>query len=174
MNNLLDDVLLVEKSESGKIILNSTYLLLTKFCQESVEEMRMSASSNHVINFVSKGDDSNVYLDEKLLHHILSNLLSNAIKYSPQGGEIYFKLTCELNQAIFEIKDCGIGIPPNDIKQLFSSFHRCSNVDSIPGTGLGLSIVKQYVDLHGGTITVNSKIAIGSTFIVVLPFLPSN
>jgi PAS domain S-box-containing protein len=174
MNNLLDDVLLVGKSESGKKIINSTHFPLTSFCQELVEEMRMSGGSNHVINFVSQGDDNSVYLDEKLLHHILSNLLSNAIKYSPQGGDICFKLICEPSQATFKIQDCGIGIPANDIKQLFCSFHRGSNVNSIPGTGLGLSIVKQYVDLHGGTITVDSKVGVGTTFIVVLPFLPSN
>lgn len=148
LNNLLDDVLLLGKSESGNIELNSTSLALTKFCQQLLEEMRMSASSHHIINFVSQGDDTSAYLDEKLLHHLLSNLLSNAIKYSPQGGEVNFKLICEPHQATFEIKDCGIGIPPNDIEQLFSSFHRGSNVKSIPGTGLGLSIVKQYVDLH--------------------------
>lgn len=170
MNELLDDVLLVGKSESGKIEVNSTHLALIKFCQHLVEEMRMSAGDHHVINFVSRGDDTNSYLDEKLLHHILSNLLSNAIKYSPQGGDVDFNLVCEPHQATFEIKDSGIGIPPNDIKQLFSSFHRGSNVKSIPGTGLGLSIVKQYVDLLGGTITVNSEVGIGTTFIVVLPF----
>ncbi len=173
MNDLLDDVLLVGKPESGAIILSSTHLALNKFCQELTEEMRMSAGSNHIINFVSQGDDSRIYLDRKLLHHILSNLLSNAIKYSPQGGEVNFNLTCETHQAMFKIKDCGIGIPSKDIEQLFSSFHRGSNVKSIPGTGLRLSIVKQYVDLHGGTITVNSVVG-GTTFIVVLPFISNN
>ncbi len=174
MNNLLDDVLLVGKSESGKILIKLTHIALIKFCQELVEEMRMSAGSNHFIGFSSQGDDSNIYLDEKLLHHILTNLLSNAIKYSPQGGEVDFKLTCELHQATFEIKDCGIGIPPSDIEKLFSSFHRGSNVKAIPGTGLGLSIVKQYVDLHGGTITLNSEVGKGTTFIVVLPLIYNN
>ncbi len=173
MNNLLDDVLLVGKSESGKAVINGAYINLTKFCQELVEEMQMSVGSKHTINFVSQGND-NAYLDEKLLHHILSNLLSNAIKYSPQGGEVSFKLLGEPNQVTLEIMDCGIGIPPNDIEQLFGFFHRGSNVKSIPGTGLGLSIVKQYVDLHGGTITVNSEVGIGTTFIVVLPFVPNN
>lgn len=86
MNKLLDDVLLVGKSESGKIELNSTRLGLINFCQQLIEEMRMSTDSPHRINFISHGDDTSAYLDEKLLRHILSNLLSNAIKYSPQGG----------------------------------------------------------------------------------------
>ena len=173
MNELLNDVLLLGKSESGTITINATRIALTNFFQELVEAMRMSVGSNHVINFVSQGDD-NAYLDEKLIHHILSNLLSNAIKYSPQGGEVNFNLTCEPNQATFEIKDCGIGIPPKDLEQLFSSFYRGSDVKSVPGTGLGLSIVKQYVDLHGGTITVSSTVGVGTTFIVVLPFIPSS
>lgn len=171
MNELLNDVLLVGKSESGKTELNSTRLALIKFCQQLIEETQMSTGSHHIINFISQGDDTSAYLDEKLLRHILSNLLSNAIKYSPQGEEVNFKLTCETNQATFEIKDSGIGIPVKDIEQLFNSFHRGSNVKSIPGTGLGLSIVKQYVELHGGTITVNSELGVGTTFTVVLPFI---
>ncbi|PSB33169.1 sensor histidine kinase [Chlorogloea sp. CCALA 695] len=91
-----------------------------------------SAGSNHIINCVIRGDDSNAYLDKKLTHHIFFiNLLSNAIKYSPQGGKVDFSLTCEAHQATFEIKDCEIGIPAKDKEQLFSSFHRGSNVKSI-------------------------------------------
>lgn len=174
MNDLLDDILLVGKSESGGIILNSTHIALTKFCQELVEKIRLSAGSNHVINFVSQGDDSRVCLDEQLLHRILSNLLSNAIKYSPQGRKVNFNLICEPHQATFEIKNCGIGIPPKDIKQLFISFHRGSNVKLISGTGWGLSIIIQYIDLHDVTVTVNSEMGVRTIFIVVLPFIFNN
>ncbi len=83
MNQLLEDVLLLGKSESGKIQLNSTHLALISFCSQQAEEIQRSVSSHHIINCVIQGDDSKAYLDEKLIHHIfLINLLSNSIKYS--------------------------------------------------------------------------------------------
>lgn len=108
-------------------------------------------------------------MDEKLLRHILSNLLSNALKYSPNDSTIQFHLTCCEGNAIFQIQDEGIGIPPEDQERLFESFHRAANVGTIQGTGLGLTIVKQCVDLHGGKITVSSIPCKGTTFTVTLP-----
>lgn len=81
-------------------------------------------------------------MDEKLLRQILTNLLSNAIKYSPTGSAVYFELAYQNNEAVFRIRDQGIGIPFEDQEKLFESFHRGRNVGNIPGTGLGLSIVR--------------------------------
>jgi signal transduction histidine kinase len=72
-------------------------------------------------------------------------------------------------QAIFQVKDYGIGIPKESQEKLFESFHRASNVGNIQGTGLGLSIVKRMVDLSGGEITFNSEVGVGTTFTVILP-----
>lgn len=171
MTNLLDDILVISKSESGKLSCNPIHLAVNKFCNELVDEIRLSLGSDRTIIFISQGDDTNAYLDENLLRHILTNLLSNAIKYSPQGGDVSLHLTCTPKKAIFAIKDSGIGIPPADVEKLFGSFHRGSNVNKIPGTGLGLSIVKQCIDLHGGTITVGSEVGAGTTFTVTLPFI---
>ena len=77
--------------------------------------------------------------------------------------------TIEARKATFSIRDRGIGIPAQDIEQLFHSFHRGSNVENISGTGLGVSIVKQCVDLHSGEISVTSEVGIGTTFVVTLP-----
>jgi signal transduction histidine kinase len=88
-------------------------------------------------------------LDKNLLRQILTNLLSNAIKYSPEGSTVIFDLVCQDEQAIFYIKDQGIGISPEDQQRLFESFHRGGNVGKISGTGLGLTIAKKAVDLHG-------------------------
>ncbi len=110
-----------------------------------------------------------VCLDEKLLRHILSNLLSNGIKYSPTGSTVELELAFEAGDVIFQIQDHGIGIPPEDLTHLFESFHRGENVGNIPGTGLGLAIVKKSVDLHGGQITVDSKVGAGTTFTVRIP-----
>lgn len=92
----------------------------------------------------------------------------------PDGSGVWLKLTLEDNQAIFQVQDQGIGIPPQDLPHLFESFYRCSNVGQIPGTGLGLAIVKKSVELHNGTIHVVSQVEqpekqSGSTLTVTLP-----
>jgi signal transduction histidine kinase len=87
----------------------------------------------------------------------------------PKASTIELQLIYQPEKIIFKIKDQGIGIPKKDQQQLFSSFHRASNVGNIPGTGLSLAIVKQCVDLHGGTIAVQSQIDVGTTFTVTLP-----
>ncbi len=168
MTGLLNDVLLIEKAEADKLEFQPTPLALAQFCRDLVEEMQLTAS-DHTIAFCSQGQYPNTYMDEKLLRHILSNLLSNAIKYSSKASIVHFDLICEQDKAVFQIKDQGIGIPVADQDKLFNSFHRASNVGTISGTGLGLAIVKKSVDLHGGNITVDSEVGVGTTFSVMLP-----
>lgn len=171
MTGLLDDVLLIGKAEAGKLEFNPTSLNLIDFCRELVEEIQ-STTNKHTIVFRTQGDCNNSYMDEKLLRHIFSNLLSNAIKYSPQNETVNFTLIVEQGEAIFQVQDRGIGIPVTDQAQLFTSFHRASNVGTISGTGLGLAIVKRSVDTHGGRISMQSEVGKGTTFVVKLPFLP--
>ncbi|MBD2122243.1 ATP-binding protein [Trichocoleus sp. FACHB-262] len=168
LNGLLNDVLLIGKSTAGKLEYQPTPLDLEKFCYELVEEVQLS-SPNHSINFVSDGLCHSACMDEKLVRHILINLLSNAVKYSPTGGQVNFQLSCQDRMAAFQVQDSGIGIPQQDQKCLFESFHRATNVGNIPGTGLGLSIVKQAVETHRGTVSVNSTVGLGTTFTVLLP-----
>ncbi|MEQ8385216.1 MAG: PAS domain S-box protein [Coleofasciculus sp. A1-SPW-01] len=169
MTQLLDDVLTIGKAEAGKLTFKPASMNLIAFCQDIVDTLQMSISQQHSINFVCHGDCGDAQMDEKLLQHILNNLISNAIKYSSQGSEVKVELTCEGESAIFHIQDQGIGIPPEDIKKLFSSFQRAGNVGTIQGTGLGLAIVKKCVDLHGGLITVESEVGKGTTFTIILP-----
>ena len=93
-----------------------------------------------------------------------------AIKYSPIGSTVTFQVHCEETQAVFYVKDSGIGIPIADQRQLFQTFHRASNVGKIPGTGLGLAIVRQSVELHNGTLAFESDEQQGTTFVVTLPY----
>jgi signal transduction histidine kinase len=118
-----------------------------------------------------------VNMDEKLLRQIITNLITNAIKYSDQNSVIEFRVTVNSNvsspnvspNVSFVISDRGIGIPEEDLEHLFSAFHRGKNVGILPGTGLGLSIVKNCIDIHNGSITVNSKLNVGTEFTVTLP-----
>lgn len=166
---MLDDVLLIGKAEAGKVEFNPAPLSLQAFCSDLVAQMQLTAPPSHTLTFVTQGTCQTACMDEKLLRHILSNLLSNAIKYSPQGGTVVCELACDNGEAIFRIKDQGIGIPQEDIDRLFESFHRATNAGNIHGTGLGLAIVKKFVSLHQGEITVDSQVGVGTTFTVKLP-----
>jgi signal transduction histidine kinase len=123
------------------------------------------------IQFEAIGENFRGKADENLLRHILTNLLSNSVKYSPHGTPVKFNLTVSGNQAIFQVKDQGIGISEIDKNHLFEAFHRGKNVGDISGTGLGLMIAKQATEAHQGTITCASQLDAGTTFVVTLPFI---
>ena len=166
---LLDDILLINKAENDKLAFEPAPLDLIPFCQKLSEEIQLSAP-NHTIVFSSHSQVGvTANLDKKLVRQILINLLSNAIKYSPDSATVNFNLTITESNVIFSIQDQGIGIPKADIDQLFESFYRAKNVGNIPGTGLGLSIVEKCIDLHNGSIVVNSEVGIGTAFIVTIP-----
>ncbi|OLT59787.1 hybrid sensor histidine kinase/response regulator [Moorena bouillonii] len=186
LTKLVSDVLLFSKAEAGKLELKPLPMDLLAFCQEIVEEFKLTAKPGLTINFncmdntketsccISQGWFDKAYLDEKLLRQILSNLLSNGIKYSPDGGDIQFDLIMSDHSTMFRIQDSGIGIPPEDQKRLFEAFQRSSNVGTISGTGLGLAIVKKCVNLHGGEICVESEVGVGTAFTVTLPLHSSH
>ena len=171
MSGLLQDILMLSKAEYGKVALNLNPINATDFCTSILEELQPIVTDKHLITFRTHTDTVYANLDAKLLHHLLTNLLSNAIKYSPNGGNVSLELSCENQQIIFCVRDEGIGITAEDREKLFQQFERGANVGKIKGSGLGLCIVKHIVDLHGGTISVESALGKGTTFIVTLPFL---
>ena len=172
MLHLLDEVLLIGRTEVGKLKFEPVNINLENFCRETVESFQLNASGNHKIFFNCEGDCTQVEMDEVLLSHIFNNLIGNAIKYSPHGADIKFKITCQNDLAIIKIEDQGIGIPLKDQQHLFETFHRGTNVGRIQGTGLGLAIVKKCVDLHKGNIQLESEVGIGTKVTVNLPLKP--
>ncbi len=170
MAQLLDEVSLIGKADSGKLQCDLIAMDLEAFCRQIVEEAQLSIKDKHLtVIFNCHQKLEPVLLDESLLHHILGNLLGNAIKYSLPGGIVNFELFGQEHAVIFKIQDWGIGISPQDQKHLFQPFHRGENVGGIAGTGLGLSIVKKCVDAHQGEILVNSEVGVGTTVSVILP-----
>lgn len=110
----------------------------------------------------------------------LTNLISNALSYTPEHGEVIVRSRAEgpehspAEWVIIEVTDTGIGIPEAELPKIFERFYRGTNVNpAIPGTGLGLAIIKEIVELHGGTITVESQEGKGSTFRMRLPAITS-
>ena len=166
---LLDELLFFGKSEVGQVGFEPKSIDLASFCSTLIAQMQpLSEGKQQTIEFLSRNNCKTLCIDQNILHHILNNLLSNAIKYSPNGSKIEFEVLWEKEQALFKIKDRGIGIPEVDRQRLFEPFFRGSNVDSIPGNGLGLSIVKNLVEIHGGNIEVESKVGTGTTFSIAL------
>jgi signal transduction histidine kinase len=184
MSQLLDDILIVGKMEAGKVEFEPRAINLVELCQDIVAELQTMGHSGQKINLAIEGEIPMATTDEKLVRYILFHLLSNAIKYSPNGDdvELILKYTHDANRsdpsptletslgrAIFSIQDRGIGIPHKDINRLFDSFYRGSNVGNIAGNGIGLTIAKSAIDIHGGDISIESKVNIGSTFTVTIP-----
>ena len=185
MTALMEDVLFLSRSNTNKAKLNLTKFDLLSFISQLLRQMQRTFAQEYTLNssiYISSSNTSIenlhfqndlptliVKMDEKLLRQILTNLLTNAIKYSPQNKIVDFQLTVEQDQVVFVISDHGIGIPDEDLEHLFGAFHRGKNVGILPGTGLGLSIVKNCIDIHDGSISVESQLDIGPKFTVVLP-----
>jgi signal transduction histidine kinase len=165
---LLDQVLLIGKSESGKLNCYPMPFNLKAFCQELIDSLQLD-SDRAPIQFSYVGTDTQVELDQALLRQILINLLTNAVKYSPDDRPIDLTVEREATAIVLQVQDQGIGIPPEEQSHLFELFHRCTNVQSIRGSGLGLAVVKTCVDAHQGQIQINSKVGEGTTVKVTLP-----
>jgi two-component system phosphate regulon sensor histidine kinase PhoR len=99
------------------------------------------------------------------------NLLDNALKYNQPGGQVTLRLSQQDQQAVLEVSDTGIGIPPESVPRIFERFYRVDKgrARDEGGTGLGLAIVKHVVQTHGGQVDVESRMGKGTTFRVKLP-----
>ncbi|MBE9047570.1 PAS domain-containing sensor histidine kinase [Pleurocapsales cyanobacterium LEGE 10410] len=170
MNSLLEDILILSKTESNQQRLKLEPIDLRKFCLQIIRELG-SIYADKKIDFNYQVEINPVNLDQTTLRHILSNLLSNALKYSPQQATVKLNVSYQNEPAeiIIEICDRGIGIPEESQKHLFESFYRANNVNSTPGTGLGLSIVKKSVELYQGSISIDSQVNRGTNILVRLP-----
>lgn len=169
MTQLLEDVLVIGREESGKLRCVPEHIDLKALCHQMVQEVQATMAATHSLVLSGDWSQSEVRIDQKLLRQILGNLLTNAVKYSPAGSTVEIKVACDRDCAVFHVHDPGIGMSPEDQERLFEPFHRGANVGRIAGSGLGLVITKKAVDLHGGTIAVESVLGVGTTFVVTLP-----
>lgn len=171
LTQLMDDILVISRAETVGMQFKPNDGDLLMLCQGLVQEMH-ALDPRHEIVFETELEECPMQFDESLLRLILNNLFSNAFKYSEPGSVVRLKLAAVADQACLTLSDQGIGIPEDDQRQIFGTFHRATNVGTVPGTGLGLAIVKMAVDAHGGTIILDSHEGIGSTFVVTLPRTP--
>lgn len=168
MQLMLEDMLTLGQAEAGRLAFKPQPADVDSLCRMVVAEVRSARAGDHELrlDLAPVGFRS---IDPRLVHHILGNLLTNACKYSPAGSEVAMRVQPLDGALKVEVTDRGIGIPEEDLPHLFDSFHRGANAGNRPGSGLGLAIVMHCVKLHGGQVSVVSKLGVGSTFSVTLP-----
>jgi signal transduction histidine kinase len=113
-------------------------------------------------------DVPHVWADRVMTAAVLDNLLSNAVKFTP-GGTVSVSIATRRGSVHLEVSDTGVGIPDDELDRLFERFFRASTSSTVKGTGLGLSIAKSIAEAHGGTISIESEVGVGTTFSVDLP-----
>ncbi len=169
LTRILDDILLLSKAETVGVDINRKPLNLESLCAEIVRDFKLSNLTHQFVFHPSHHACEPVALDQTLIRQAITNLLSNAIKFSPSGSRIRLELVCHPDEVLIHVRDQGIGIAPEDISEIFAVFQRAQNVDNRPGIGLGLAIAQRAIQLHGGQITVESELNVGSTFTIHLP-----
>ena len=166
---MLEDILLIGKSDSQRLEFNPAPLNIVKLIEEIISEYQLGETERREVSFDIENPDVLVTADPKWIKHIIINLFSNALKYSDNGRPVEIQIKRNSNSIICSVEDHGIGISADDIDKLFEAFHRGRNVGQIPGTGLGLAVLKKAIDLHGGKIRVDSELGKGSRFSITLP-----
>jgi signal transduction histidine kinase/ligand-binding sensor domain-containing protein/DNA-binding response OmpR family regulator len=168
INQLLD----ITRLDEGRLDLKVSSTDIAAFIRSIVmifESLALSKGITLIIN--SSKDIINGFFDKEKLEKILINLISNSLKFTPGGGKVYVTLSELSGKLIIKIKDTGIGIPEKEISRLFDRFYQVDNSHTreYSGTGIGLSLTKELVELHKGTISVESKFGEWTEFTIELP-----
>jgi PAS domain S-box-containing protein len=159
----------IELSETGKMEFIKEEINIIDFINGLVNEVSINLEQKPPVKFHLADNPLIIYSDKKLLRQVFVNLISNAFKYTPVTKKITIQIMPQLKNLSIIIKDEGIGIPMDDLPNVYEPFIRGKNVLEIKGTGLGLSIVKRALGILNGKITVKSKLNEGSVFTVTIP-----
>ncbi|WP_235526301.1 response regulator [Nostoc piscinale] len=167
---LINDILDIERIESGKVKMAREICNLDELIQSAVNTIQPLANKQGVKLGISSLSVM-LWADPDRIVQTLTNLLSNAIKFSMSGATVWLEIQQQQNEVLLSIKDTGRGIPEDKLESIFERFQQVDSSDSRnhDGTGLGLAICKSIVQQHGGRIWVESTLGEGSTFYFTLP-----
>jgi signal transduction histidine kinase len=171
LQRIVEDLLLVGQIEADRLELYTEPVDLAELVAAAVEDAGAAAAEERVAITLDSDGSLPLEADAARLRQVLDNLLSNAIKYTPAGGAVSVTTSDSKGQRCVEVADNGIGIPHDELGQLFSRFYRASTATrrAIPGTGLGLVIARAIVESHGGHISLESREGEGTRVTVTLP-----
>ncbi|SJZ43647.1 two-component system, OmpR family, sensor histidine kinase VicK [Pilibacter termitis] len=179
MMRMITDLLNLSRMDSGHTTLKKEFINFNDFVSYVLDRFDMMKNSEetgkkYVIKREFTPKDLWVEIDTDRMMQVIDNIMNNALKYSPDGGMITVRLTESQNNVLLSIHDQGLGIPKKDVGKIFERFYRVDKARARKqgGTGLGLAIAKEVVTSHGGQIWADSKLHVGSTFYIALPYEP--
>lgn len=173
MTSLINDLLDISRIQAGKLAFREEEFDLAALVCETVENLQQATPTHQLL--IQESTATIVYGDRDRIGQVLINLLTNAVKYSPHAHEVLIRLVCERELAVVSIQDFGIGIPPDQLSQIFERFYQVSSESgqkNLTGLGIGLYISKEIVQRHQGQLRVESCVGAGSTFRFTLPLAP--
>ena len=171
MTRIVSDMLALARADAGRQLIHVEELYLNDVVDECCHALKTVATAKNVRIQVDSSRDFPFVGDEELLKRMVLNLLDNAIRYTPPGGLVVVRLTCEPTAVRIAITDTGVGIASTDLPRIFQRFYRVdtsAHVDQC--SGLGLAIVKMAAEAHQGSVQVSSQPGYGSTFTITLPW----
>jgi len=173
LGDLINKFLDISRIESGKSQVHKTPVQMAHVV-ESVLEMNMYLAERKgmKVNLNIPDDLATVWVDREMMGEVILNLFSNAVKYSPDGKSITIEVEDKDDEQLVSVIDQGHGIPEKALTKIFEKFYRVTDneqIQEVSGSGLGLSLVKEIVELHNGSIWVESKLGEGSTFTFSIP-----
>jgi signal transduction histidine kinase len=173
LTRMIGDLLDLSRIEAGTVRLAHQSVSLPSLLDDITQEfMPLTQPKNQELVLETTGEDVTIWGDPDRLHQIVTNLVHNAHKFTPEHGRIVVAASADPpNHILLSITDSGPGIPQEALAHLFQAFYQAHRRPEIgtEGLGLGLSIVKQLVELHGATITVESTVGAGTTFCIRFP-----
>ena len=172
LTRMVGNILDFSKIEEGKREYDFVETDVVQFVSNHIQEFQKDELlKNFSIQASVQEDIPPISVDREAISQVLNNLLDNAVKFSADKKKIQVHLRKDNGDIVLEVKDFGIGIPPDDLDKIFEKFYQGKNAlkQTVKGTGLGLTLVKHTVEAHGGRVSVKSKVGEGSTFSLVFP-----
>jgi hypothetical protein len=171
LNDFITRILDISRMETSEVKLNLTSRDINALIEEISGRFHYIMKDKDITLEKDLEPLFSIKVDDQLIGQVIYNLLDNAIKYSDRGKKIFIKSWEEDDYVKVSVRDQGIGIEPEKIKNMFTKFYRIkdSRKQDVKGTGLGLYLVKYFIELHGGIITVDSKLDEGTVFTFMIP-----
>lgn len=174
LEEMINDILDMSKVEAGKMRLSPTLIDPEDAVDGAVKLARRRAADREVSLIFDPDDDlPEITGDHRAIKQMTFNLITNAIKFTDSGGEIRVTMAAEGKWLVIRVKDTGIGIAPEDLPRLGQPFEQVTSPEAkernVRGTGLGLALTKSFAEMHGGYLTIESTLGVGTTVSIFLP-----